>query len=893
MGGDSKILKKLRKDVERTGGPGGPEPIVLMHTKLPAIVGPSVYIEDTLTRVLYNPGENQSWFTGQEFYNMWVKPLLYHLGPFGSTHAVSSFDDPENVPREKAKTQLARVIANAKSKAKKKKESEESGIPLPSMPVYSHDMQFCDEGIYDPKVGRAETVTHFHMQAVTGGDRRLRKALWNYLFDKLKSQQLPDDRVIYIETEARGPHKFTGSEDFVRDEKAAHGHGESDPSCSFWLEYLCMHEPEGKTGIVRGKDMDHFLLILNAIEMQVRHAPLGYVHAPVYWIFKRDEIYDMRLARKRIITKYKFSVSHFTIYCALGGSDYYEKKLLTHNCTLDQVFDAFDMVKQEFDIWDTTLELGETQEDRDKKEEKALITFCRQLYQNIFTGTVKGQLAVVRTAANAHVNLHQHLFSYERISELSEQKGSKKWQLPSLATIHKAYLQLRFQYRYWRDRSRWPKHMFGRTKQSSVSDAQQSHQPVTASPHFPVTAPAAAAAASSQVKRPPPRRMRTAEQAEQDTIDLTAYLFEDEPMKLDPSQYVDENGKHQCIRCSYKMGIVHQYCSSCQSWLMSGKSFPVIKKSNEDLLNHEEVKKVDDDGDDDDMDALVASMFSDPAPPGGPSRSKQTKIQLATTVAASSASSSSAAYTAEDIARDEERHRKIWGAPPPPKGENWCECGAPIPITKGKCDDCRKMESTPKPRVSAATVIEAARPVYKKRDKNYAMVCPVCHSPAGMQCDNKTCRENPNKPQPVSCLSIIASSSKAESLMKTNTALGRALREAHDVEDAKSKYTTREYQTVEQINDDVDAQMIAQLDADEQAAADELSKREAEADKAARHEHNTKCARDLAEKLDSEAKRFKADPPAPPVDQPSTRSAAGFVCHRPLANLMRSGAKRC
>jgi hypothetical protein len=816
MGGDSKILKKMRDDCER----GGPEPIVIMHSKLPAIIGPSVYIEDTLTRVLHHKGDNQSWFTGTEFYNMWVKPLLYHLGPFGSTHAVSSFDDPENVPKEKAKTQLARIIAGTRAKENKAKKDKENGTAAPAQVVYTHDMQFCDEGIYDPKVGKAETVAPFHMPAVTGGDRRLRKTLWNFLFNKLKHQQLPDDRVIYIETEARGPHKFTGSEDFVREEKAAHGHGESDPSCSFWLEYLCMHEQEGKIGIVRGKDMDHFLLILNTIEMQVRHAPLGYVHAPVYWIFKRDEVYDMRLARKRIMTKYKFSVSQFTIYCALGGSDYYEKKLLTNYCALNQVFDAFDMVKQEFDIWDTTLKPGETQEERDTKEENSLVTFCRQLYQNIFTGTVKGQLAVVRTAANAHVNLNQHLFSYERIAELSEQKGSKKWQLPSRATIHKAYIQLQFQYRYWRDHSRWPKHMFGRTKsqQQSVTESQ-SQAPVT-SPHFPVTA--AAAASSSQLKRPRPKTMRTAEQAEkEETIDLTAYLFEDEPMKLESHQHVNENGQHQCTNCSYKRrGIVQKYCSSCHSWLQSGQSFPVVEsnKNNNILLEHEEIKKEDDE----EMDPLIASMFA-PMPPGGPSliQSKQSKIQLANTVAASSASSSSAAYTAADIAREEEHYRKIWGAPPTQKGENWCECGELIPVTKGKCDDCRNNDAAAaaKPRVSAAAVIAAARPVYKS----------------------------------------------------TAAAAGH------------------------RNNDDADSKMIAQLDAEEQAAEDELSKREAEMDReaaAARHGHNSKCARDLTEKLDSEAKRFKANPPPAAADQPSTRSLAGFMCHRPVASLMRSGSKR-
>jgi len=291
------------------------------------------------------------------------------------------------------------------------------------------------------------------------------------------------------------------------------------------------------------------------------------------------------------------------IFCILCGTDYFEKKLICNGFGMPKIFDAFETIKSEFNIWDKPLEKDETQDERDVKEEIGLIAFVRQLYQNNFTGTSKGLMAIVRNKNNGHVDFGPKLNTYERLVEISNKKNNKKIVMPTLENIRKAYKQLSFNYRYWRDRTRWPKGMYGTLPPEERSAAQfmtplRVHQPQAAAA---ASSAAAAAAVSADVKaaqlklespiaeqRPPfahrstfgllsprPRTMRTASQAELDdavqTVDsppkkprvslaslLPQYVSANEIEQLDADEAAagEEVGRHEMETDDWE--IVHE-----------------------------------------------------------------------------------------------------------------------------------------------------------------------------------------------------------------------------------------------------------------------------------------------------------------------------------------------
>ena len=292
MGIDGDITKRDKENFS-----GGLKSLV--YTSVPSIEGGFAFLEDSLTRVLWNPGENDWLYTGESFYQMWYKPFRDYLTQ-ACTHCVSTFDASENVPKEKAQTQLARIIAGNKSQAKKEAASGEK------RKFYTEDMRFEDGGIYDPK-GRETSLQMFDLRIVQAGPRGVRKHLWNYVFNKLKHETLPDNRVLYLETDCQSAWKFEGTKEFTRDLKTAHGHGESDPSLAFWLEFTCFNVKEGKTALIRSKDGDCIPILLHAIEMQEIYAPANYVRKPVYWMQSYQNIYDMRVYHNKVKTKYSRS----------------------------------------------------------------------------------------------------------------------------------------------------------------------------------------------------------------------------------------------------------------------------------------------------------------------------------------------------------------------------------------------------------------------------------------------------------------------------------------------------------------------------------------------------------------------------------------------------------
>ncbi len=94
---------------------------------------------------------------------------------------------------------------------------------------------------------------------------------------------------------------------------------------------------------------------------------------------------------------------------------------------------------------------------------------------------------------------------------LSDKKNNNKIIVPSEDAVHKAWQQLSWNYRYWRDRTRYPKGMFD-TGVRGTDQFLQQPQASAAS-----CSAAAAASSSAAAAKPKARVMRTAEQAELDS----------------------------------------------------------------------------------------------------------------------------------------------------------------------------------------------------------------------------------------------------------------------------------------------------------------------------------------------------------------------------------------
>jgi hypothetical protein len=173
MGIDGTIIKRAAEDSKFALK-------AILSKSMPPCDGLMVYIEDSLTRVLWNPGKQEDWmYSGEDFFCMWLRPFISKLNA-GFTDVVSSFDAPNNVPQQKARTQLARNIAMSKAKARKVERGEAP------QKTYPEHYKFEDRGIYDPTRPRDETVAKFDLRGVTSGPRTVRQSLWDYVFKKLQ-----------------------------------------------------------------------------------------------------------------------------------------------------------------------------------------------------------------------------------------------------------------------------------------------------------------------------------------------------------------------------------------------------------------------------------------------------------------------------------------------------------------------------------------------------------------------------------------------------------------------------------------------------------------------------------------------------------------------------------
>jgi hypothetical protein len=323
-------------------------------------------------------------------------------------------------------------------------------------------MDFNDDGIFDPRQPQ-QPATPFDMRRVDA--RPLRRKLWTYLFNRLKQECLPRGCTLFIEFDSLCAWRFVGSGPdaptvFERDYTTSHGHGESDPSMAFWLVSQCFQPQQARLAVINSRDGDLLPILLHAVEVFERTAQPDEPRQPVYWRSRgggKTKVIEVRGYLKQVHRQLDLSEYQYMIFCILCGTDYLDKSLLCHWFGVQKIYEALYQVKDSFECWDTE-KPPVTQEER-QKEKEALMMFIRQLYHN----HVHKPVQVLPCRNNRHIDWAQKRrpASYERLLELySEPKlAQSRQRLPALSSIQTAYEQLSFNFRYWRDRSRWPTHL--------------------------------------------------------------------------------------------------------------------------------------------------------------------------------------------------------------------------------------------------------------------------------------------------------------------------------------------------------------------------------------------------------------------------------------------------
>jgi hypothetical protein len=508
-------------------------PTVFM-TALPGICGSTAYMEDTLTIIPYNPGQNDGMFTGLEYFEMFFRPHATELQS-NSVGSVACFDDPANVAKQKEQTQKARKLAMIKAQSKRDLVKRVDKIP--------DHYDFNDGGVYD--IGEPDSAgTPFNFNALRESSGVIKRRMWKYLLKTMSKQSIPDGRTMWFEMDHSGPWKFSGIEPGVHDPSSAHNHGEADPSMAFWLEKLCFNQAEHNTAVVRSIDADLVPILMWSIELDQRvNKSTDIIRKPIYWKRKHGSFVEMRGYTDVVRNELRLNATQYMIYCICCKTDYFHSDLVFYGFGPSKILAAIQsMVDTDDGHKANELDIFE-REGADIDTAKELLAFdrlVRRVYTNHYTKSVSGMQMIVCNKNNAHLGLSKYhqVLSHGRLAELAAESQAKaaaaKKQrqqkkptdavvkerrtiaLPSKELIALAYSQLNFNHRYWKDRKSWPAGMNGVASQQQAQPSQTD-----------ASAPAAAAASSSSSTA---RVMRTEEDAlqiQQDVQELEDMLMED------------------------------------------------------------------------------------------------------------------------------------------------------------------------------------------------------------------------------------------------------------------------------------------------------------------------------------------------------------------------------
>lgn len=202
----------------------------------------NVVIDDGPTRLRYRKGPNDDYtFTGQEFYNLFIRPMHDDFKDATGTW-IECIDIDVFMPRAKFPEQQRRKEIRIKGEKKK----AEKGIKVIPLPKYDSKSYFCESGI------RSEDGTftqRFNIQSVTANST-LRAKLMDFCEEMLLHDPLPIGRSVIMHHQAAGPVQFLRIHDQQANARLrlnSHNHpfGEADQQLGYWTHvYASMHEQD-------------------------------------------------------------------------------------------------------------------------------------------------------------------------------------------------------------------------------------------------------------------------------------------------------------------------------------------------------------------------------------------------------------------------------------------------------------------------------------------------------------------------------------------------------------------------------------------------------------------------------------------------------------------------
>jgi hypothetical protein len=458
MGLSHELVDKLQSDFASADG--------VFLKQLPPIPASDeyVYLEDSLTRILHHPGpQGNGQFTGLDYFATFIEPFRKHLEQRNCVAVVCSIDFPENVPRQKEHTQLARAIAARQANVRRN-----GGIEV----KYDYRCTFNDKGICQPGNQDHEP---FDIETLASSERKVRQKLFNYVFQQMKQEWIPESKQMFVELDSESAWCFTAGQKFVRDPATYHNHGESDPSLAWWLEHLAFPEDASKPHrvvVLRTKDTDVLPLVLWALHCQLKqpqplqaddNEPPRSRRRPIYWMRSWDEIVDLNRVYDLVQTRYNISINTFVLYCILGGTDFLKKNELSNFIGVVDILAACKLNDKHFDVFqrrstrdfvEFPLPGGHTYLVRDAQhnalERQSLLRFVSVLYQNKLDKPMK----IVANKNNRHIpSLNQfRLLQLDRIRELWAERDQKRISVPSDSQLESAFKKVIWNYTYWTQR---------------------------------------------------------------------------------------------------------------------------------------------------------------------------------------------------------------------------------------------------------------------------------------------------------------------------------------------------------------------------------------------------------------------------------------------------------
>jgi hypothetical protein len=545
-------------------------------THVPPLHGPSCYLEDVLTTVLWNPGENEGMYTGQAYFQMFLRNFEKAFANH-ATDVAASIDDPSNVPREKERIQLVRKIASDKSRAKRVK----------AVQLIPKHFDFNDDGMYDPNQPGAVGV-QFSLEAFRESDRGIRQKMWNYFLTKLRQQSFPDNRRFWFEREMTGPWVINGTESCYQDCSLAHNHGEADPSLAFWLHKLAFKsEGEHLIAVMKSKDGDVLPTALYEIEREEKmNKSRSIFRKPIYWCRGPDKVIELRTYWEIVKTMLKMSATEYMILCILCGDDYFEHSLVFYKLGPEKILAAMQEMISAGGKGSSPFKAFEdcAGEPRLKgpivfgsgSQIEVFETLIRLIYTRHYTNSAANTGMISSYAYGGRekdvgLSKFHSALTYRRLEELAsaarikgiadkkkrletkQKKQAEKGEaidvgavfvepdivsLPSREKIAKAFQQLRFNLTYWKDRSKWPASMRNDPPAAAAAAAADPEGERLKRELRAVVASGAAAAASCSSS------MAESVCIESEEIEVTAEMFEQISPDSDEGEAEYELSKH-------------------------------------------------------------------------------------------------------------------------------------------------------------------------------------------------------------------------------------------------------------------------------------------------------------------------------------------------------------